>query len=212
MKIPAKGRKPVLGEKEVNSGVGTAFINLFHAVEIVCRTGSDRWHRGTAKRSFSHTQQLHSPCLNRYSKNSRETGYLMELLPAFDILIRVKEREKAMAVLNFIYLIDVYIAVAKVATTRGFVFPVVHPRASNILKVLGVYHPELKEPVPNDLSMHAGKSVVFTRRRIWQGSPPFCVPFSTAVYIAHMGFPVAAQHLSFRLWMVFIPPSTCRII
>jgi DNA mismatch repair ATPase MutS len=118
---------------------------------------------------------------------------------AFDILMRVKEKDKIMAVLNFIYLLDVYISVAQVANKRGFVFPVAHPRGSNVLKVQGVYHPELKHPVANDLTMHANKSVVFLTGANMAGKSTFLRAFSTAVYVAHMGFPVAAKSLDFSV-------------
>jgi DNA mismatch repair ATPase MutS len=193
-----KGQKPVLGEKEVSVGV-TAFISLFHSVRSFAEHGAIAGIAALQADRSAILQLLQHPALEPVLKEQPGNRLSYGAVTAFDILIRVKEREKVMTVLNFIYLMDVYIAVAQVANTKGFVFPVAHPRASNILKVQGVYHPELKEPVPNDLTLHAGKSVVFLTGANMAGKSTFLRAFSTAVYIAHMGFPVAARHLEFSV-------------
>ncbi|QEC44645.1 MutS-related protein [Pseudobacter ginsenosidimutans] len=195
---PGNGQKTVLGEKEVSSGVN-AFIGLFHSVKSFAEQGAIVGIEELQKERSAMLALLQDPALQPVLKEQPGNRLSYGAVTAFDILIRVKEREKVTAVLNFIYLMDVFISVARVATARNFVFPVAHPRASNILKVRGVYHPELKEPVPNDLTMHAGKSVVFLTGANMAGKSTFLRAFSTAVYIAHMGFPVAARHLEFSV-------------
>ncbi len=86
-----------------------------------------------------------------FSEKSPAAGSHFGAVTAFYMLIRRKELEKVKTVLQFIYRTDVYISVAQVANKRQFVFPVAYPRGSNILKATGVYHPELKVPVANDL-------------------------------------------------------------
>jgi DNA mismatch repair ATPase MutS len=62
-----------------------------------------------------------------------------------------------------------------------------------------VYHPELKNPVPNNLTMDHTKSVVFLTGANMAGKSTFLRSFSTALYIAHMGFPVAAASMEFSV-------------
>ncbi|MGN6418673.1 MAG: MutS-related protein [Pseudobacter sp.] len=193
-----KGQKPVMGEKEVSSGV-TAFIGLFHSVRSFVEQGAILHIEELEKERSEMLVLLQHPALEPVLREQSGNRLSYGAVTAFDILIRVKEREKVMAVLSFIYLMDVYISVARVATNRNFVFPVAHPRASNILKVQGVYHPELKKPVANDLFMHADRSVVFLTGANMAGKSTFLRAFSTAVYIAHMGFPVAARSLEFSV-------------
>ena len=191
-------QKPALGEKEMNSGV-LAFIGLFHSVKFFVEQEAILSITALQKERTEILALLQQPALEPVLREQPKNRLSYGAITAFDILIRVKEREKVKAVLNFIYLMDVYISVGRVAATRNFVFPVVHPRASNILKVQGVYHPELKEPVPNDLTMDASKSVVFLTGANMAGKSTFLRAFSTAVYIAHMGFPVAAKSLEFSV-------------
>ena len=187
-----------LGDKEISTGV-TALIELLHAVmEFIQHGAIAQIPMQEAERKTILDLLLH-PALEPIFREKPGSRISFGAVTAYDMLLRGKERDKISAVLQFIYQTDVYISVAQVANKRKFVFPVAHPRGSNILKAEGVYHPELKEPVANDLHMHAGKSVVFLTGANMAGKSTFLRAFSTAVYIAHMGFPVAASSLKFSV-------------
>ncbi|QEC42105.1 MutS-related protein [Pseudobacter ginsenosidimutans] len=192
------GQKSTFGDKEIGQGV-TALIELLHAVKSFLETGAIAQVKMLKEERRQVLQLLQGTGLEPVFKERPGNKLSFGALTAFDILLRTKEREKTTAVLNFIYLIDVYVSVAQVSGKRNFVFPVPHPRGSNILKVEGVYHPELKNPVANNLHMHPGKSLVFLTGANMAGKSTFLRAFSTAVYIAHMGFPVAAKRLEFSV-------------
>ncbi|RZS75026.1 MutS-related protein [Pseudobacter ginsenosidimutans] len=191
-------QQPVMGEKEVANGV-TAFIELFHLLHAFLEKGPVRKVAALDQQRQEMMEILQHPSLEPVAKERPKNRLSFGAVTAFDILIRVKERGKVIAMLNFIYLIDVYISVAAISRKRNFIFPVAHEKGSSILNLSGVYHPELKEPVVNDLRMHEGKSVIFLTGANMAGKSTFLRAFSIAVYIAHMGFPVAAGAMEFSI-------------
>ena len=79
------------------------------------------------------------------------------------------------------------------------VFPKALPRGQHLLKLEGVYHPELKKPIGNSMGMDPGQNVVFLTGANMAGKSTFLRSVSTAVYLAHMGFPVAAASMEFSV-------------
>lgn len=192
------GQKPVLGEKEIKTGV-TAIIGLFHTMRDFLKNGELVKVEGLDKERKEMVKLLSAPSLEPVFNEKPVPQLSYAAVTAFDVLLRVRERDTIKAVLQFTYLLDVYISVARIAMEKGFIFPVAHPAGTNILKVEGVYHPELKNPIANTLAMGADKSVVFLTGANMAGKSTFLRSFSTAVYIAHMGFPVAAKRMEFSV-------------
>lgn len=192
------GQKSTLGEKEIANGIAS-IIELLHALLRFLEQGDITRVSRLKMESIAMTNLLNDPGLQPVFRERPGSKLSYAAMTAFDILFRVKARPQVMAALNFIYQLDVYIAVGTVATNRKFIFPVAKPKGSNVLKLEGVYHPELKSPVPNSLEMHAGKSVVFLTGANMAGKSTFLRSYSTAVYIAHMGFPVAADSMEFSV-------------
>lgn len=118
---------------------------------------------------------------------------------AYDVLFRERGRSKLEQLLQYIYNLDVYIAVAKVALDRNFFFPKALDKGGCVLKLEGVYHPALKHAVGNVFSMHAGQQVTFLTGANMAGKSTFLRAVSIAMYTAHMGFPVAATAMEFSV-------------
>ena len=192
------GQRPAMGEKEINTGV-TAIIELFHAVMEFLTKGDITRIDHLKRESTAMINLLNDAVLEPVFKERPKAKLPYTALTAFDILLRVKARNTVMEMLSFIYHLDVYIAVANIALQRKFVFPVARPKGSAYIKLEGVWHPELKDPVANSLTMDGGRSLVFLTGANMAGKSTFLRSFSTAVYIAHMGFPVAARSVEFSV-------------
>src|SRR6202012_5895742 len=67
------------------------------------------------------------------------------------------------------------------------------------LEVEGVYHPELKKPIGNDVVINQSQNVIFLTGANMAGKSTFLRSVSTALYVAHMGFPVAARSMTFSV-------------
>src|SRR5258708_23623110 len=68
---------------------------------------------------------------------------------AYDVLFRFRERQKIEQLLAFVYQLDVYLSVARVAMERKFVFPRALDKGLCALKLEGGYPAERQRPVRN---------------------------------------------------------------
>ena len=120
-------------------------------------------------------------------------------IAAYDALFRVKEHRKTVQLLEHIYHLDVYLSVARLASARKFSYPRALEKGSGLLHLEGVYHPSLTTPVGNDFAMSDGRHVVFLTGANMAGKSTFLRAVGTAVYLAHMGFPVPARSMAFSV-------------
>ena len=192
------GHKPVMGEKEISNGV-SGVITLMHSVKSFVEDGEIRNIPELSAERKLIVELLADPAFTPVFNEKPDSKLSFGAVTAYDLLFRNRERAKLKQLLNFIYDTDVYMSVAQVANQRKFVFPSAHPKRTGILKLEGVYHPELKKPVPNSLTMDHRKTVVFLTGANMAGKSTFLRSFSTALYIAHMGFPVAASSMEFSV-------------
>jgi len=122
-----------------------------------------------------------------------------EKLATYDMLLRFRHRETIQRILRYIYQLDVYMTVAKVATERNFIFPKALPKGEHVIKIESFYHPQLKHAVPNTLAITPENNVVFLTGANMAGKSTFMKSLGIAMYLAHMGFPVAAKKLEFSV-------------
>lgn len=128
------------------------------------------------------------------------TGKLSHAAMAeLDVLLRFRHRDGIQKLLRHIYYLDVYIAVATVARDRGFVLPTALPRDQHLVKLEGVYHPQVKNAVANDITISPEGNVLFLTGANMAGKSTFMKSLSITMFLAHMGFPVAAKSMEFSV-------------
>jgi DNA mismatch repair ATPase MutS len=118
----------------------------------------------------------------------------------WDTLLRFKSREEVHKLLKYIYHLDVYMAIAVVARERGFCFPKALPKTAQLLQLRNVYHPQVKHAVPNTIEFTRDANLVFLTGANMAGKSTFMKSVSIAVFLAHMGFPVAAEAMEFAVF------------
>jgi len=188
----------MLSEKEMGNGV-SAIIDIlwtartFIEQKEVAGISSFGKERESMKMLLDHA--AFEPALRE--KPAAKLPY--SAMTAYDILFRVREYNKIKALLAHIYTLDVYLSVAKVAAAKNFIFPVALEKGSCRLELQGVYHPELKKPVRNNVSIDPHQHVIFLTGANMAGKSTFLRSISTALYLAHMGFPVAAASMTFSV-------------
>lgn len=116
-----------------------------------------------------------------------------------DGILRFAQRDVVQKLLHYIYTLDVYISVAKVALKHKFVFPKVLPKERNMIQLVGVYHPQLSRPVSNSITITDQNHIVFLTGANMAGKSTFMKSLGIAFFVAHMGFPVAAEHMEFSV-------------
>ena len=136
-----------------------------------------------------------APLLSSPAKGKLTYGQVAE----FDVLLRFRHCGTIGKLLRYIYHLDVYIAVAKVASGRGFTFPRALPAGASAVRLEGVYHPLLKNPVPNTLDISPERNVLFLTGANMAGKSTFMKSTGIALYLAHMGFPIPAHRMEFSV-------------
>ena len=117
----------------------------------------------------------------------------------FDTLFRFRYRELIRKILCYCYELDVYMAVAKVALQRNFVFPVALPQNQHRLSLRDVSHPQVKNAISNTIEANPDSNVIFLTGANMAGKSTFMKSVTIALYLAHMGFPVAASAMEFSV-------------
>ncbi|MGF7080388.1 MutS-related protein [Mucilaginibacter sp. UYCu711] len=117
----------------------------------------------------------------------------------YDHLLRHTLQKEMQVLINIIYHIDVYIAVAGIAEEKNFTYATALPKQSNLIKAEGLYHPSLKNAVSNTLSLHQQSNLLFLTGANMAGKSTLMKTFGVAMYLAHLGFPVAAKQMEFSI-------------
>ncbi|HWV70641.1 MAG TPA: hypothetical protein VN040_02955 [Pseudosphingobacterium sp.] len=118
---------------------------------------------------------------------------------AYDELFRFRYRDRVLKILSYVYSLDVYLSVAKVAVERAFVFPKALPKDQHVLRLEGVYHPQVKNAVANSIHITPDNNVIFLTGANMAGKSTFMKSLSISLFLAHMGFPVAASQMEFSV-------------
>jgi DNA mismatch repair protein MutS len=188
-----------LSEREIQNGVLSVISLLHFTKELIEKrevTGIAEYEteRQAIAELLSHT--AFEPALKENPKGNKLP---YSAVTAFDALFRTSARSKVEKLLGHLYYLDVYISVASTAASRKFVFPKAFDKGKCLLKVEGLYHPSLQKPVRNDIRMDETMNVVFLTGANMAGKSTFLRSLSTALYVAHMGFPVAAASMEFSV-------------
>ncbi len=117
----------------------------------------------------------------------------------YDDLIRFRSLAKIKELLLFIYHLDVFITVAEVASKYDYVFPEALDGNEHIVRLTDVYHPLVKNAIANSLTISPASNVVFLTGANMAGKSTFMKSLGIALYLAHMGFPVAASKMEFSV-------------
>jgi DNA mismatch repair protein MutS len=117
----------------------------------------------------------------------------------FDYLLRTGLQKQLQELIQMIFLLDVYIAVSAVGKLKGFCYGLALPGDRNTITATGLYHPIVENAIGNTLVMHQDKNVLFLTGANMAGKSTLMKSFGVAIYLAHMGFPVAASHMEFSV-------------
>ena len=130
-----------------------------------------------------------------------ERKFSVAKVARYDYVLRHLCRKELGRLLEMIYHADVYVAVADVAREKGFVRAVAHAgeEGKNVIDITGVYHPQLPGSVGNSLRIDDKHNVLFLTGANMAGKSTLMKSFGVAVYLAHMGFPVAAKAMAFAV-------------
>ncbi|WP_316818875.1 MutS-related protein [Pedobacter nyackensis] len=127
------------------------------------------------------------------------TDLPVKTLAYFDYQLKNKLAEEMKAIMAFIYELDVYMAIGNVAEVKGFNYAKALPEERNVLSATDLRHPCIDGAIGNSLHMNEETNVVFLTGANMAGKSTLMKSLGIVMYLAHMGFPVAAQNLDFSV-------------
>lgn len=187
-----------VGYKNIYKGV-TAAIEVLHALRDMLNSldALDLPAYGSEKIALH--QLLINSAWEPLMKERMGAKLSYNRIAAYDVLLRWKHRDEIRKILRHIYQLDTYLTVAAVAHQKGFRFAHALEKSTAFLQLEGMYHPHLKSPVPNSLTMGPDSNVIFLTGANMAGKSTFMKSLGITLYLAHMGFPVPAAHMEFTV-------------
>jgi len=110
----------------------------------------------------------------------------------FDHYIRTTEKENALKIINIVFQLDALITVAKAGKENNFSLPAYHENGDSLINIENAFHPFVKEPVPNSISLDQNINMCFLTGANMAGKSTFLKSAGLCCYLAHIGFPVPA--------------------
>lgn len=121
-------------------------------------------------------------------------------LPArYHYLIQHVWRNEIEKLISLLYYWDVMMAVADVAREKEFFFAHALPAEAHTFKSSGIRHPALSNGIANPIAIDSQQHLIFLTGANMAGKSTLMKSFGIAVYLAHLGFPVAASELEFSV-------------
>ena len=117
----------------------------------------------------------------------------------YDRIFRFEENLRLKKILDYVYHLDVYVAVAAVARERNFCFAKALPNETNVLDMQGIFHPFLEKPISNNIHVDENSNVIFLTGANMAGKSTFMKTFGIALFLAHVGFPLPAEKMTFSV-------------
>ncbi|MDD2425960.1 MAG: DNA mismatch repair protein [Bacteroidales bacterium] len=101
--------------------------------------------------------------------------------------------------MEIIHEMDLFVTVSSIGRKRGFVYASANEDKSMEIDIKGVYHPCIPNAVANDIHIDSRSNVLFLTGANMAGKSTLMKSFGVSLYLAHMGFPVAAEAITFSV-------------
>ncbi|QEC42139.1 MutS-related protein [Pseudobacter ginsenosidimutans] len=117
----------------------------------------------------------------------------------YDFLLSNKHNQSMKEVLQFIAETDVYITVSDVAREHSFCYAEALEKDENVFYAKNLHHPCMSKAIGNDIHMKEGSNVLFLTGANMAGKSTWMKSIGICIYMAHIGFPVAADEMRFSI-------------
>lgn len=142
---------------------------------------------------------LSDPRIEKLRKTDVYQSLPLKMLVYYNHLLRGKLFKEMEDLLQFIYELDVFITVSSVAEKLGFAFAKALGPEKNILSAGNLRHPCVENAIGNPVLLDEESNVLFLTGANMAGKSTFMKAIAISVYLAHIGFPVAAENMEFSV-------------
>ncbi|WP_127124766.1 MutS-related protein [Pseudoflavitalea rhizosphaerae] len=123
----------------------------------------------------------------------------LKKLVSFNYILKVKFSREMENILHFIHETDVYISVSDTARQKEFGYATAFPAENNLLDATGLRHPCIDAAIGNNIKMDSSSNILFLTGANMAGKSTLMKSVGIGMYLAHMGFPVAATKMEFSV-------------
>lgn len=139
-----------------------------------------------------------SQLLKLFGHARRENPGLIDLI-RFDHILRCSYNQQLQEIVELLQGIDLNVVVGNIAREKEFCFATAVDDGEILMTIKELHHPGIVGAVANDIEVTATKNLFFLTGANMAGKSTLMKSFGIAVYLAHMGFPVAAKAMHFRV-------------
>jgi DNA mismatch repair protein MutS len=109
-------------------------------------------------------------------------------------------RQALEELLRLLHEFDVFISVAQVAASKGLLYAQAEEQdKNNLIEVQNLRHPSLSNAIGNTITLSKKENVLFLTGANMAGKSTWMKTLGISFYLAHMGFPVAADKMRFSV-------------
>jgi DNA mismatch repair protein MutS len=142
---------------------------------------------------------LSDPRMEKLRKIDVYKSLSLKELVYYNHLLKSKLFREVEDVMRFIYELDVNIHVSAVASSKGFTFAKAFFPEQNVLSAENLRHPCVDKAIGNSLLLDEESNVLFLTGANMAGKSTFMKSVGIGIYLAHIGFPVAADFMEFSV-------------
>ncbi len=139
---------------------------------------------------------LEEAALSKFINSSAE-GLSLSSLASKNRLLRYSYSDKLRKLFRLLEEVDFYTTVARVGKEKGFQYANALDGEQMFVDIKNVRHPRVPAAVGNDISMNHNSNVIFLTGANMAGKSTLMKSFGIAVYMAHLGFPMAIDKMEF---------------
>lgn len=154
-------------------------------------------------RSIPSAKSVQSPSGGPASENGRRAdaadsgGISWTSALGHELTLRRKMSAAIESLLDFAHELDVHIAVGNVSRDLNLQTPEIRDPRENIFRIENAYHPAIPNAVANTVSMDREENFIFLTGANMAGKSTIMKTIGVNFYLAHIGFPVAAESMTF---------------
>lgn len=130
-------------------------------------------------------------------KNSEDLSFI--ILLKIDTILRCQSISILKELIDILCIVDVNTTVGAVARENNFCYAKAEKDSDIIFDARGLWHPTVKGAIANDIQISKKSNLFFLTGANMAGKSTLMKAFGLGVYMAHMGFPIAAKNLTFIL-------------
>lgn len=142
---------------------------------------------------------IDSPALSSYLQGQSPAPLSVGRLIRLHAFFSGRFRQPLRQLLEMIYELDCHLAITSVARERSLRYATALPAADTKLSATGLRHPALDNAVGNPLALDRQHNVLFLTGANMAGKSTWMKTIGVNLYLAHLGFPVAADAFEFSV-------------